>query len=90
MKEYGLPPPPQKVRSIWFTMKTISDADYSDDLAPLANTPTQAQPLLHSLEQAARSIGLHANSDKTEFMPFSQDVAFSLNGKPLKLVNQFT
>ena len=32
---------------------TITDADYADDIAILANTPDQAETLLHSLERAA-------------------------------------
>ena len=64
------------------------DADYTDDLALLADTPAQVKSLLHSLEQAARGIGLYI--DKTVFMCFDQDCAiFSLNSKPLKIVNQF-
>ena len=46
------------------------DTDYADDLALLAYTPVQAKYLLHRLEQAARSIGLYMNSDKTEFVCF--------------------
>ena len=65
--------------------------DYAADLALLANTPAQAKSLLHSLEKAARGIGLYVNSDKTEFMCFKQDGDIStLDGKPLKLVDQFT
>ena len=30
--------------------KTITDTDYADDIAILANTPKQAETLLHSLE----------------------------------------
>ena len=48
----------------------MTDADYADDLAPLANTPAQAKSLQHSLEQAAGGIGFNVNSDKTEFMSF--------------------
>ena len=40
-----------KKRSKRYPAKTISDADYADDLALLANTPNQAETLLHSLEQ---------------------------------------
>ena len=43
------------------------DADDADDLVFFTNTPAQAEYLLHSLEQAARDIVLHMNSDKTEF-----------------------
>ncbi len=30
--------------------QTITDADYTDDIVLLANTPVQAKTLLHSLE----------------------------------------
>ena len=52
--------------------KTITDADYADDIAILANTPNQAETLLHSLEQTAAGIGLHVNAHKTEYMSFNQ------------------
>ena len=52
--------------------KTITDADYADDIAILANTPNQAKTLLHSLERAAAGIGLHVNAHKTEYMCFNQ------------------
>ena len=42
------------------------DTDYADDISLLANTPTQAESLLHSLEQAAGDIGHHVNADNTE------------------------
>ena len=44
--------------------KTITDADYADDLALLAHTPNQAETLLHSLERASAGIGLHVNAHK--------------------------
>ena len=52
--------------------KTITDADYADDIAILANTPNQAETLLHSLERAAAGIGLHVNAHKTEYMCYYQ------------------
>ena len=39
------------------TVQTITDADYADDIALLANTHTQAESLLHILEQPASGIG---------------------------------
>ena len=36
----------------------LTDAEYTDDIAFHANTPTQAKSLLHSLVQAAGGIGL--------------------------------
>ena len=48
--------------------KTVTEADYIDDIALLANAPAQAKILLHSLEQAAAGIGLHVNAHKTEYV----------------------
>ena len=57
-----------KKRSRRYSSKTITDANYADDIAILANAPNQAESLLRRLEQAAGSIGLHVNADKTEYM----------------------
>ena len=80
-----------KKRSRRYPAKTITDADYADDIAILANTPNQAETLLHSLEQATRGIGLHVNAHKTEYMCFNQTGDIStLDGTSLKLVDKFT
>ena len=80
-----------KERSRRYAAKTITDADYADDIALLANTPTQAETLLHSLERAAVGIGLHVNVHKTGYMCFNQTGDIStLNDSPLKLVDKFT
>ena len=55
----------KKKRSRRYPAKTITDADYADDIALLANTPNQAETILHSLERAAAGIGLHINAHKT-------------------------
>ena len=75
-----------KERSRRYPVQTITDADYTDDIALLANTPAQAKTLLHSLEQAAGGIGLHVNADKTEYMCFNQrgDIS-TLKGEPVYL-----
>ena len=39
--------------------RTITDADYADDITLLANSPAQAESQLHSLERTAGDIGLH-------------------------------
>ena len=68
--------------------KTITNAD---DIVILANTPNQAETLLHSLERAAAGIGLHVNAHKTEYMCYNQTGDIStLDGTPLKLVDKFT
>ena len=80
-----------KKRSRRYPAKTITDADYTNDIALLANTPNQAETLLHSLERAAAGIGLHVNAHKTEFMCFNQKGNIStLDGTSLKLVDKFT
>ena len=80
-----------KERSRRYSAKTITDADYTDDVALLTNEPVQAETLLHSLERAAAGIGLHVNAHKTEYMCFNQTGDFStLNGSSLKLVDKFT
>ena len=42
-----------KKRSRRYPAKTITDADYADDIVILVNTPNQAETILHSLERAA-------------------------------------
>ena len=69
----------------------ITDADYTHDMALLANTPVLAETLLHSLERAAAGIGLHVNADKTKYMRFIQgDDIPTLNGSSPKLVDKST
>ena len=65
-----------KERSRRYPAQTITDADYIDDTALLANIPIQAETLLHSLERATR---------------FNQrgDIS-TLNGSSLKQVDKFT
>ena len=63
----------------------------ADDIAILANTPNQAETLLHSLKWAAAGIGLHVNAHKTEYMCYNQTGDIStLNRTPLKLEDKFT
>ena len=80
-----------KKRSRRYPAKTIIDADYTDDIALLANTPNQAKILLHSLERATAGIGLHVNAHKTEYMCYNQTGnIFTLEGTSLKLIGKFT
>ena len=80
-----------KERSRKYPAQTITVTDYANDIALLANTPTQAETLLHSLGQAAAGIGLYVYADKTEHMCFNQrgDIS-TLNGSSQKLVDKFT
>ena len=89
IKENGFKP--TKERSRKYPTKKITDADYADDIALLANAPAQAETLLQCLERAAAGISLYVNAHKTEYMCFNQTGDIStLNGSSLKLVQKFT
>ena len=71
--------------------KTITDADYADDIEILANTPNQTETLLHSFERATAGIGLYVIAHKTEYMCLNQTGDIStLERASLKLVDKFT
>ena len=53
-----------KKRSRRYSAKTITNADYTDDIVLLANAPAQTETMLHSLERAAVGIGLHVNAHR--------------------------
>ena len=80
-----------KERSRKYAAQTITDAEYANDIALLANTPAQAEILPHSLERADPGIGLYVNAHKTEYICFNQrgDIS-TLSGSSLKLVDKFT
>ena len=78
--------PCAEMQSVYSTAQDDWAIKYS-----LANTPDQAETLLHSLERAAASIGLYVNAHKTEYMCYNQTGDIStLEGTPLKLVDKFT
>ena len=76
-----------KKRSRKYPAKIITDADYADAIALLANPPAQAKTLLHCLEWAAAGISLHTNAHKTEYMCYNQKATSTLNSSALKLVD---
>ena len=80
MKENGFKLTKERSRS--YPEQTITNADYADDIAHLANAPAQAETLLHSLERVTASIGLYVNAHRTEYMCFNQRGDISrLNGR---------
>ena len=86
MKENGFTL--KQARSRQYPTETIMDADV---IVHLANTPIQAESLLHSLEEGAGGIGLHVNADKMEYMYFNPKVDITtLNGGSLKSMGKFT
>ena len=64
MKDNGLKLIKEKSRR--YPTQKITDADYADDIALLANTPDQAESHLHSEERAAAGMVPHVNAHKTE------------------------
>ena len=89
-KELGLTLTKQKSRR--YPEKKITDADYADDLAVLADTLKDATTLLHNIEKVAKQIGLYLNADKTEFIFENQDASVgmkSLADKNIKQVLDF-
>ena len=76
-----------KERSRRYPTEIITDADYADDIVLLANTPTQVETLLHSLEQAAVDIGLQTRQNTCALI---RGDTSTLKGGPLKLVDKFT
>ena len=63
----------QPRRSRRYPAKKLTDADYADDLALLADTIDGAQVFLARLEEFAASVGLHINGSKTRYMTNSID-----------------
>ena len=60
----------------------MTDADYADDQAFLANTPIQAEYLRHDLEQTAGGISFQINADKKKK---SSSVSNKMEPSPLEV-----
>ena len=67
-KENGLNPKRKKRQEADHIPQKLLLMQTADDRVLLANTPAQAESLLHSCEQATGGIGLYVNSDKIELM----------------------
>ena len=63
----------QRRRSRRVTPTIMTDLDFADDIALLTEEMHQAQEILNRLEVEAANVGLHCNSDKTEYQSFNQD-----------------
>ena len=72
-----------KERSRRYIAKSITDADYADDIGILVNTPNQAETLLPSLQRSAVGIGLHVNAQKTEYICLNETGDISTLNEPL-------
>ena len=80
-----------KKRNRRYPAKTITDADYADDIAILVNTPNQVETLLHSLERATAGVGLHVNAHNLNTCAIIKQATFPhlREGTSLKLVDKY-
>ena len=69
----------------------LTDLDFADDLALIAESISNTELLLHSLEEACSAVGLICNESKTEFISTSsnQDSLKASSGRDLKRVEDF-
>lgn len=73
--------------------KTLTDVDFADDIALLSDGIREATELLHRVESAAASVGLHINAGKTKMMSFNLDDTpiniKSISGEEISNVTDF-
>ena len=70
----------------------ITDLEFADDIALVAEELEQAQDFLHCVQENAAKIGLHLNSDKTEFMTFNEvqdTILKTVNNENIKKIDNF-
>ena len=89
MQEKGIQLHPR--RSSRHPAQHLTDLDFADDLALIAESVKNAEALLQSLEDVAAQIGLHCNEGKTEYITNSTDPPElkSLSGATIKRVDDF-
>ena len=62
----------KKAKSRQYPANSMTNQDYTVELAFLVNTLAQAESQLHSLEKAAEGIGLYVNANKIEYIGLKQ------------------
>ena len=69
----------------------ITDTDFADDFALISDYLEEAQVLLLRLEVAAKTVVLHVNYKKTEYMLYNQPEGdlVTVGGNKLKQVDNF-
>ena len=81
--------------AISYAGRTLSDVDFTDDIAALSDNLDQFKPALETLSSTASRVGLQINWKKTKIMPIEKTAAAPLstveiNGKAVDVVEQFT
>ena len=69
-----------------YPAETITGTDYTDNIARLANTPTQTESVLYKLEYAAGGICFRVNGDKLAYMCFILEGTISTLNIPQKTI----
>ena len=71
--------------------QTITDLDFADDIAPLADSLKDAEELLHLVEASAMRVGLGMNAKKTKAMVYNKPPheVKTLDGSELEIVHDF-
>ena len=71
--------------------QTITDLDFADDIALLADNLRDAEELLHLVEAAALTVGLGMNAKKTKAMLYKEAPTSikTLDGSDLEIVQDF-
>ena len=69
----------------------LTDTDFADDIALFSDSIEDAQSLLTLVVNAAKSVGLNINEDKTEYMTINipNNTELQANGKTLNRVDNF-
>ena len=70
----------------------VSDTDFADDIALIADSVEEAQKLLEEVEKAAATVGLQMNEDKTKYLVENIDdpePVKALSGKSIELKDDF-
>jgi hypothetical protein len=79
-------------RGVWIDGSThLTDLDYADDAALMAESVEDMQDMIDSLEDAAAAVGLVLSAEKTKTMrsPELPEDPVMLQGQPLEDVNSF-
>ena len=77
----------------WEAERRLTDLDFADDLALIAETRDALQDMSSSLEVNAAKVGLRISSEKTKAMEIGTQVQLNqivVNGIPVENVDRFT
>ena len=89
--EIGFTIKPYRSRSV--KAESLSDTDFADDIALIADTVKEVETLMQEVERVAASVGLKMNEGKTKFITQNienPDSIKSLSNSTIEYVEDFT